>query len=105
MLSSEKLKTILLPLKLRSDVPMSTLKAERLAAFMKCKYHHPPPAPVRAAAAHTTDEYAVVVAELTNKAESIMEILYLTVATDIVSQLGRKQRAQQTKMLWFLWRN
>ena len=67
MLSSEQLKTILLPLKLRSDIPMPTLKAERLAAYKKWKDRLPPPAPLRAAAAHATYEDAVAVAELTNK--------------------------------------
>ena len=68
MLSSKKLKTILLPLKLRSDSLMPTLKADRLAAYTKWKYCPPPPAPVRDAAAHATDKDTVVVAELTNEA-------------------------------------
>ena len=68
MLSSEQLKTILLPLKLRSDGLMPTLKVNQLAAYTKCKYCPPPPAPVRDASAHATDEDTVVVAELTNEA-------------------------------------
>ena len=85
MLSYEKLRTILLSLKPISDVPMPTLKAERLAAYMKWKYHQPPLAPARAAAERATDEDAVVVMEeLTNKAEAITEMLDLAAATDIV---------------------
>ena len=86
MLSSEQLKTILLPLKLRSDGPMPISKAKRFAAYMKWKDRQPPLAPVREEAAHATDEYAAVVAELTNEAKSIMAILDLAAATDIVYQ-------------------
>ena len=86
MLSSEQLKIILLPLKPRSDGPMPTLKAKRLASHMKSKDRQPPTALVGAAAAHAADEYAVVVAELTNEAEAIMSILDLAAATDILHQ-------------------
>ena len=86
ILSFEQLKTIRLPLKLRSEGPMPTLKSKLFAAYMKWKDCQSPPAPVRAAAAHVTDKYAVVVAELTNKAESVMAILDLDAATDIVHQ-------------------
>ena len=86
ILSFEQLKTIRLPLKLRSEGPMPILTAKLFAAYIKWKDRHPPPAPVRAAAAHTTDEYAVVVAELTSEAEAIMAMLDLVAATDIVHQ-------------------
>ena len=86
MLSSEQLKTILLPLKLRSDDPMPTLKAKQFTAYMKWKYRQPPPAPVREASAQAIDEDAVVVAELINEAEAIMAMLDLAAATDIVHQ-------------------
>ena len=86
MLSSEQLKTIILPLKLRSDGPMPTWKANRLEAYMKRKGCPPPPAPVREAAVHAIVEYSVVVTELTNEAEYIMAMLDLAAATDIVHQ-------------------
>ena len=41
---------------------------------------------MRAAAAHATDEDSVVVAELTNEAEAIMEMLGIAAATYIVHQ-------------------
>ena len=86
MLSSEQPKTIRLPLKLRSDVPMPTLKAKRFTAYMKWKDRQPPPAQVRAAAAYATKKDAVVVAELTNEAEAVIEMLDISATTDIVNQ-------------------
>ena len=86
MLSTEQPKTILLPLKLRSDGLMPTFKDEQLSVYMKWKDRPPPLAPVRAAAAHATDKYAVVVAEVTNEAEAIIPMLDLAAATDIVHQ-------------------
>ena len=46
MLSTEQPKTILLPLKLRSDSPIPTLKAKQFSAYIKWKDCQPPPAPV-----------------------------------------------------------